>query len=458
MRVHGATIRYGATVALDDVSLDLRAGEIHALVGENGAGKSTLLRLLTGMVAPDLGEVSILGGTRVAWAPQEPLLAPDLTAAEWIFLGRELRGRLRFTRRGEMRQQAARALGEIGSSVGPDAHLGALASAQRKQVQLARALWGMPEALLLDEPTAALGTAEAERLFEVLRRRRAAGAGILYVTHRLSEIAALADRVTVLRDGRHISTDRVDEIDAATLVRRMVGRDLSGQVSTGREPGATVLEVEGLSVAHVIDASLCVREGEIVGLAGLVGAGRSEVLEAIAGLRRRVAGRVECASPPVLVPEDRGAKGLIPTFGVRENVCLPADSVWLDRGRERDETEFWLRELAIRATGSEAAVESLSGGNQQKLLLARALRRRPALLLLDEPTAGVDVGAKAEIHDLVRRLGESGTGVLLASSDLPELLSLCDRIVALRAGRVVGEVAGAEASEDRVGAMITGMH
>jgi rhamnose transport system ATP-binding protein len=410
------------------------------------------------MVSPDHGEVSILGGTRVAWAPQEPVLAPDLAAAEWIFLGRELRGPLRFTRRGEMREQAARALGEVGSSVGPDARLGALASAQRKQVQLARALWGMPEALLLDEPTAALGTAEAERLFEVLRRRRAAGAGILYVTHRLSEIAALADRVTVLRDGRHISTDRVGEIDAATLVRRMVGRDLSGQVSTGREPGSTVLEVEDLAVAHVIDVSLCVREGEIVGLAGLVGAGRSEVLEAIAGLRRLVAGHVECASPPVLVPEDRGAKGLIPTFGVRENVCLPADSVWLDRSRERDETEFWLRELAIRATGSEAPVESLSGGNQQKLLLARALRRRPALLLLDEPTAGVDVGAKAEIHDLVRRLGESGTGVLLASSDLPELLSLCDRIVALRAGRVVGEVAGAEASEDRVGAMITGMH
>ena len=392
----------------------------------------------------------------LAWAPQEPLLSPHLTAAEWIFLGRELRTGLRLLRREEMRRAARRALDEIGCAVEAQTPLGELAPPQRKQVQLARALHGKPRLILLDEPTAALGAGESERLFTVLRARRAAGSGVLYVTHRLDEVRSLADRVTVLRDGRRISTGIVEETDTAALIRDMVGRDLPKRVREQRALGSAILSLERLAVGHIEEVSLHVRSGEIVGLAGLVGAGRSEILETAAGLRAPRQGRRWCAAEPFFVPEDRGSKGLVPTFGVRENVFLPAPHWRLDAAEERREVAHWIDELGIRCRGAEAPIGSLSGGNQQKLLLARALRHRPRLLLLDEPTAGVDVGAKADIHAIILRLAAKGTAVLLASSDLVELLNLCDRIIALRRGRIAGEVGGDEASEARLGELITG--
>jgi rhamnose transport system ATP-binding protein len=448
------TVRYGATTGLDGVDLDLRAGEVHAVVGENGAGKSTLLRAIAGIVRPCAGQIA--RGAALAWVPQETLLPPDLTAAEWIFLGDELCGPLGWLRRAKMRDAATETLRTLGADIGSDAACGTLSAPQRKLVQLARALRMQPDVLLLDEPTAVLGDAETRQLFRAVRDLKARGAAVLYVSHRLDEVLAIADRVTVLRDGRWVSTDPVGTIDTAMLVHRMVGRDIAARTRADRTPGEPVLQVSDLATAHVHCLSLTVRRGEVVGLAGLVGAGRSETLEAIAGVRRVTSGQVECATPPALVPEDRARNGLVPTLTVRENVFLPADRTWLRRRDERLTLARWMNRLRIHARSTEAAIDSLSGGNQQKLLLVRALRHQPQLLLLDEPTAGVDVGAKAEIHELIRQLTASGAGILLASSDLPELLLLCDRIVALRDGCAVGEVAAADASEPRLAGLITG--
>ena len=456
LSAHGITVRYGPTLAVDAVDLDIHAGEVHAVVGENGAGKSTLLRAIAGAVTPGSGSVRVPDRARVAWVPQETLLPPDLTAAEWIFLGCELRGAFGWLHRGRMDDAAAAALRKIGCPIPPTARLGGLAAPQRKQVQLARAMRERPNLLLLDEPTAVLGEAETERLFAVVRDLQRRGTGVLYVSHRLDEVLGIADRVTVLRDGRRISTDPVSAVSVRVLVGRMVGREVTAQPVGERVLGSTVLQVSDVTTGHVQGVSLDVRRGEIVGLAGLVGAGRSELLEAVAGLHPLRSGTVEHAEHPVLVPEDRAVKGLVPTLGVRDNLFLPADGWLLRRRRETSEARRWIKGLSIRLSGTEAPIDSLSGGNQQKLLLARALRHQPRLLLLDEPTAGVDVGAKSEIHDLIRRRAADGTGILLASSDLPELLLLCDRIVAMRGGRVVGVVQRAQASEPHIAALITG--
>ena len=449
-------VRYGPTLAVNAVDLDIAAGEVHAVVGENGAGKSTLLRAIAGVVTPSAGSIHVQEPARLAWVPQETVLPPDLTAAEWIFLGCELRGTLGWLHRRRMEDTAAAELRQIGCPISPTARLGALAAPQRKQVQLARALRGQPDLLLLDEPTAVLGGAETQRLFTVVRELRQGGTGVLYVSHRLDEVLAIADRVTVLRDGQRVSTDPVSAVSTRLLVERMVGRNVAARERRAHALGPVVLRLTDVAAGHVRDVSLDVRRGEIVGLAGLVGAGRSEVLEAIAGLRPLRSGHVDCAERAVSVPEDRATKGFVPTLGVRDNLFLPADGWLLRRGRETADAQRWIEALSIRARGTEAPIHSLSGGNQQKLLLARALRHQPKLLLLDEPTAGVDVGAKLEIHELIRRQCANGAAVLLASSDLPELLLLCDRIVALRGGRAVGVVDRADATEPRVAALITG--
>ena len=455
VEARGLVVQYGATRAVDGVDLTLQSGAIHAIVGENGAGKSTLLRAIARAVHPTAGTIAVDASARVAWVPQETLLPPDLRVADWIFLGCELRGRARWLRDKAMRDAAVAALRAIGCAAEPGARLGSLPLPQRKQVQLARALRAAPDVLLLDEPTAVLGEVETRDLFSAVRTLRQRGSAVLYVSHRIPEVLAIADRVTVLRDGRHVSTDPVHAVDAGTLVRRMVGRDVPEHRRPNRRAGEPVLRLLGATTAQVRNLSLMVRRGEIVGLAGLVGAGRSAVLEAVAGLHAVQAGQIDCAVPRAFVPEDRGSKGLVATLSVRENVCLPAAGWFVSTTRERAETHRWIDRLHIRAAGTEAAIDSLSGGNQQKVLLARALRDHPQLLLLDEPTAGVDIGAKADIHDLICRYADGGAAILLASSDLPELLALCDRIVALRAGAAVAEVA-ANVSEEQLAALITG--
>jgi len=450
------TVRYGATTALAGVSLDVRAGEVHAVVGENGAGKSTLLRIMAGAMAPASGSITVARTARRAWVPQETELPADLTVAEWIFLGAEWRSRFGWLRRRAMRAAAASALQALGCEAAAHARVGTLSEAARKQVQLARALRTSPTLLLLDEPTAVLGDRETRALFAAVRDLRRRGSGILYVSHRLAEVMTIADRVTVLRDGHHVCTDAVAAIDVATLVHRMVGRDIAAPPRAERPYGETALQLTGMATAQVRDVSLTLRHGEIVGLAGLVGAGRSEVLEAAAGLRRAAAGRIERQVPPILIPEDRARQGLVPALSLRENLFLPADGLLLRPARERQAARKWIDTLRIRTQSADVPIASLSGGNQQKLLLARALRRQPRLLLLDEPTAGVDVGTKAEIHDVIRRLAGAGTAIMLASSDLPELLLLCDRIVAMRGGQCVGEMSAAEATEAQLAALITG--
>jgi ABC-type sugar transport system ATPase subunit len=449
-------VRFGATLALDGIDLELRSGEVHAVVGENGAGKSTLLRVLAGVLAAEQGRVEAPETAHVAWVPQDALLPGDLTVAAWIFLGCERCGRFGWLCDAAMQRESAAALAALGCTVDPRARLRSLSLPQRKQVQLARALRRQPDFLLLDEPTAVLGDVETHALFARIRDLRHHGAGILYVSHRLAEVLAIADRITVLRDGRHVSTDPVNGVDTAVLVQRMVGRAIAAQHRSHRALGEIALRMTDLSAAHVQHVSLTVRHGEIVGLAGLVGAGRSELLEAIARLRPLRGGHVECMAPPAFVPEDRGRKGLVPTSGLRDNLFLPADTWVLRPARERARTRQWIARLGIRTAGIDAPIHALSGGNQQKLLLARALRHESQLLLLDEPTAGVDVGAKAEIHALIHQLAVAGTAIVLASSDLPELLLLSDRIVAMRAGQCMGEVAGADATEPYVAALITG--
>jgi len=456
LTVGNLAVHYGATTALDGVDIEVRTGDVHAVVGENGAGKSTLLRAIAGTLRPTAGDIRSRPGVRLAWVPQEPDLPPDFTATEWIFLGCELRKPWGWLRRKAMDQEAGSTLRALGCPVAPRTRLGALAPPQRKQVQLARAIRINPDLLLLDEPTAVLGDAETRRLFATVRALGQSGCGVLYVSHRLEEVLEIADRVTVLRDGRVVSTDPVGAVDVRTLVQRMVGRDIPAREHTGRMRGEPILRVADIAVAHVRGFSLTVRDGEVVGLAGLVGAGRSETLEAIAGLRPLRSGRIECVASPVLVPEDRSRNGLVSSLRLRENLFLPAGGWLIRRSRERREAAAWVERLSIRCRGADAPITSLSGGNQQKLLLARALRLAPKLLLLDEPTAGVDVGAKAEIHALVDRLAQANTALLIASSDLPELILLCDRIIALRAGRVVGELAARDSSETRLAALITG--
>ncbi len=452
----GVSVHYHATVALDGVDLDLRPGEVHAVVGENGAGKSTLMRAMAGAVPLTRGTVSVRAGAQLAWVPQETELPPELAVEEWLFLGNELSGRLGWLRVNDMRYAAGEALAAVGCGAPPQARIRGLPVTQRKQIQLARALRVRPDVLLLDEPTAVLGHSETAALFALIRQLTRRGAGVLYVSHRLEEVLAIADRVTVLRDGRHVSTDPVSAVDPALLVQRMVGRAIPARAHTAAVVGDVMLHANDVSVDHVRGFSLTLHGGEIVGLAGLVGAGRSEVLEAIAGFRPLRAGHMRCAAAPVLVPEDRGSKGLIRALGVRKNLCLPATGWVVHPQRERREAAEWIARLRIRADGCEAPVDSLSGGNQQKLLLARALRRQPQLLLLDEPTAGVDVAVKAEIHGCIRALARTGAAVLLSSSDLPELLSLCDRIVALHDGETMAVLTAAEAEEQRVAALITG--
>lgn len=458
LAVANATVRYGETTALRDVSVAFHAGTVHALIGENGAGKSTLLRLLAGMAQLDAGTITTAPGVRIEWVPQDLVLAPDLTVAESIFLGREWRRPTRLLRRGEMQRAAGAALARIGCTASPAARVGELAAPVRKQVQLARAFSAVPGVLLLDEPTAVLGEQERTTLIRSIRQARDSGAAIVYVSHQIDEVLALADTVTVLRDGQHVSTDPVSAVDAATVVTRMVGRQLAptAQRARARLAEHVGLRVSRLSAPPLHDISLEVGAGEVVGLAGLVGAGRSELLACIAGARPRSEGEIEVHGTVALVPEDRVRNGLVDSLSLRENIFLPAPSCWLHAGRERAAANRWIEWLRIRTPGGDVLPSALSGGNQQKVLLARALRREPDVLLLDEPTAGVDIGAKADIHEIVRSRADAGAAVLIASSELPELLALCDRIVALRQGEQVATLEIGDATESRLAALITG--
>lgn len=466
--------------ALRGVDFELRAGEVHALLGENGAGKSTLIKVVTGAHRPDEGRIEIGGEEArnltpplahrlgVACIYQQPALFPDLSVAENIALRLEGAAPWRRVDWRRRRARAAELLARVGAEIAPETEVRSLSMPEQQLVEIACALGAGARVVVMDEPTASLTRREQERLFAVVRDLRSAGVGIIYISHRLEEIFALADRVTVLRDGASVGTGPVAEIDEAGLIRLMVGREVQ-QLYPPREDqtGAPLLEVEQLRCASagVHPVSFAVRAGEIFGLAGLVGAGRTELARVLFGLTPAEAGTIRLAGTEVritspaeaiahgiaYVPEDRRRHGVVLEMPVEENVTMSVHrrlfaGGWLRRDAERVLAEGFIRELSIKTAGPGAPAGSLSGGNQQKVSLARWLATKPRVLILDEPTQGVDVGAKSEIHRIIRRLAKEGLAVLLISSDLPEVLGMSDRIGVMRGGSLVAVLPGGAAA------------
>jgi rhamnose transport system ATP-binding protein len=475
---------FGAVRALIDGSVELRAGEVHALLGENGAGKSTLVKILAGVHQPDSGTLKVNGEEVTLHGPaaaraagiaviyQEPTLFPDLTVAENMFVGRQPRGTGRRIDRRAMQDEAAAIFKRLAVPLDPARIARGLSIADQQVVEIGKALSLDAKVIVMDEPTAALSAAEVARLFEVIRTLKAQGAAILFISHRLEEVFAICQTVTVMRDGSHVLTSELAGLTANDLVRAMVGRELAERPpqSANQEPGEPVLSVERLTREGVFtDISLTVRSGEIVALAGLVGSGRSEVARAVFGIDRYDAGQVTVhgkqlkkASPTSamaagigFVPEDRRQQGLVMDMSVQQNVAL-ASLGNLEKGglirasAERAMASDWATRLKIRYGRLTDPVSMLSGGNQQKVVLAKWLGRKPSLLIVDEPTRGIDVGTKAEVHHLLTDLARSGVGILMISSELPEVLGVSDRILVMREGSLVAEFSHAAASEEAV--------
>ncbi len=490
LRLAGVSKSFAGVRALRDVSFDLQPGEVHALVGENGAGKTTLIRVVTGAHRSDAGTVEIAGKPLVRADPllarelgiapiyQQPTLFPDLTVAENLAFGLEPGGFWRGIDWKERRQRAAEMLQRVRARIDPEARAGSLRMAEQQLVEIARALGARARVLLMDEPTAALAEPEAERLLELVGELRKSGVGIVYISHRLGEVARIADRVTVLRDGTVVATRPMGEVTEAELIRLMVGRDLTAVFPKREVPrGDVVLEARGLgsSAAGVSDASFAVRAGEILGIAGLVGSGRTELARVLFGLDpadagelrlRGVAVRVRSPAEAVTlglayVPEDRRKHGVVPEMSVVENTTLAvlrqmASGPFLDGARERALASGFVERFAIKAASLDAPVATLSGGNQQKVALARWLATRPSVLVLDEPTQGVDVGAKAEIHRLMVDLAEQGLAVVMISSELPEVLGMSDRVAVMRGGTIVATRERAAATPEGLIALALG--
>jgi rhamnose transport system ATP-binding protein len=486
--LRGVSKRFAATQALSDVTLELRAGEIHALVGENGAGKSTLVKILAGIHTPDTGTVELDGHAVVLRGPghardlgiavvhQEPRLFPDLSVAENVYLGHTPSGPLGSVDWRAMRRDAKALFDVLDVRFDVQAPVRGLSMADQQLIEIAKALSVEAKVLVLDEPTASLSAHEVERLFTIVRGLRDRGVAVLFVSHRLGEVFDLCDRATVLRDGKHVITTVTRELTTGDLIRHMVGRQVSLFPKVETEVGEVLLEVEGLTrTGEFEDVSFAVRAGEIVGMAGLVGAGRTEVARVLFGIEQRDAGTVRVAGREVsfagpseamdagvaYLPEDRHQEGLILDFSIAENVTLPIlrrlFPRLLTRGsREREVAEEYTERFHVRMTGVDQPVGALSGGNQQKVVLAKWLASKPRVLILDEPTRGIDIGAKVEVHRLIADLAASGLAVILISSDLPEVLAMSDRILVLHEGRITAEIPRGRATEERVMFAATG--
>ncbi len=475
---------------LDQVTFNLTGGEVHALMGENGAGKSTLMKILGGIHRRDGGTV-ILKGTPceiaspsmaqslgIAMIHQELNLIPHLTVMENIFLGREFTyGRSGMINWGKMRQESVRFLSQLGLSIDPGIVAGELSVGQQQMIEIAKALSMNAEILVLDEPTAALTDREIEALFTVIESLKAKGVGMIYISHRMEEIFRICDRVTVMRDGHTVGTDRVADTNIDKLVKMMVGREIKDRfpkidVSVG-EPK---LEVQGLSLPGKLhDISFAVRSGEIVGIAGLMGAGRTELAKALFGVTPvrqgeiRVDGRPVAVRKPAdairagiaLVTEDRKDEGLLLNLSVKDNISLPnlkdvSSFGFVSRSKETGISERLISQLLIKTPNGEQKVGSLSGGNQQKVVIGKWLETNPQVFILDEPTRGVDIGAKKEIYDLMNQLVSRGVAILMISSELPEVLGMSDRILVMHEGRIAGEFARGEATQENIMHCATG--
>ena len=477
--------------ALNGVSFELRRGEVHALVGENGAGKSTLIKIITGAEIADAGTLTVgdevvrhmdphasrrLG---IAAIYQQPALFPHLTVAENIALTLESGHLWRRVEWAARRRKAADLLARVGSDIAPDRLVQSLSMPEQQVVEIAKALGADARILIMDEPTTSLSEREVARLFEVIARLRGQGVGIIYISHRLEEVFQIADRITVLRDGETVMTETVrsgphDQIhvDRSRIIRAMVGREVAAVFPKRAVPlGDVAIELRGVScrASGVADVSFSVRRGEIVGLAGLVGSGRTQLAEVLFGLTPADAGEIWLRGHAVRIlsphdaialgisylPEDRRQHGVVLEMSVAANATLanlPAVSRYglIRRAAERRRAEDYVRQLRIKTPSVASPVDALSGGNQQKVALARWLSTSPSVLILDEPTQGVDVGAKAEIHELMQTLAEGGLAILMISSELPEILGMSDRIVVMQAGRVAGILPRADATQDRI--------
>jgi ABC-type sugar transport system ATPase subunit len=487
------TKRYPGVVALNGVDFEVRPGEVMALVGENGAGKSTLLKILAGAEHADEGAIEVEGvpvqmadpreaqGHGIAVIYQELNLAEHLSVAENVFIGREPRTRFGTVDHAEMKRRTGQLLRELRVAAAPSTIVGRLNVARRQMVEIAKALSMDARVIVMDEPTSSLTEQEVHTLLQLVRELRTKGVAVIYVSHRMREVFEISDRITVMRDGRLVGVHETAELTPDDVVTMMVGRELTDLF--GGETGARVtsqtpvLEVTGLNAGdRVKDVSFSVRPGEILGFAGLIGAGRSETAHAIFGSNARSSGEVrvngEAISPKhpddairhgvVLVPEDRKREGLFLGLPVRTNIAAPSLkklSRWgvVRRGAESALSREQSKRLNLRASAVNVPVRTLSGGNQQKVVLARWLALNPKVLLLDEPTRGVDVGAKAELYRIIRSVAADGVGVVVISSELPEVLGICDRIIVMREGRIVGELDAPTATEEAVMSLATGV-
>jgi rhamnose transport system ATP-binding protein len=478
----GVSKQFGATQALTDVGLELHAGQIRALVGENGAGKSTLAKILAGIHQPDSGTIALAGVPTVLRNPadarahgiavvhQEPQLFPDLSVAENVFIGHVPPGRFRTIDWGAMRNGADALFQELDVPLDAGTLVRGLSMADQQLIEIARSLSFDASVLILDEPTASLSAHEVARLFTIVRRLRDRGVAILFVSHRLDEVFELCDQATVLRDGRHVISAPTASLSTADLIRHMVGRAVTLFPRVESPVGDVLLQVSGLTRAGVFEeVSFSVRAGEIVGFAGLVGAGRTEVARVLFGIDRRDAGVVRLgdrdqvfanpseamAAGVAYLPEDRHLEGLVLDFSIAHNVTLPIlprlfPRLFVRESKERSVGDGYATRLDVRMTGVDQPVGALSGGNQQKVVLAKWLATEPRILILDEPTRGIDIGAKVEVHRIISELAASGLGIILISSDLPEVLAMSDRIIVLHEGRITAEIARANATEEAV--------
>ena len=490
LEVRRITRRFPGVLALRDVDLTLYQGEVLAVIGENGAGKSTLMKILAGVLQPDSGDILLDGHSvsidscrtatdlGIAIIHQELNLCDNLSAGANIFLGREPR-RFGLIDKAAIQRESQRVLQQVGLDISPDILVGSLSIGRRQLVEIAKALSTHARVLIMDEPTSSLTDEEAETLFSVIGDLRSKGVSVVYISHRLGEVKGLADRVAVLRDGENAGELSADEITRNAMVSLMVGRDIS-QFYARREHeiGDPVLEVEDLVIPAWPEHSLSftVRRGEIIGIAGLVGAGRTELLQILFGIAPPLRGRIrvdgaalELRSPVdairaglALVPEDRKQQGLVLEMTLRHNIGLPGlyhhrlTLGFVNRQREQADTEEMIARLDIKTPGADQIVQYLSGGNQQKVVLGKWLALEPRVLLLDEPTRGVDVGAKEEIYRLMEELAESGVAVLFASSEMEEILGMSDRALVMHEGSISGQLERAQLSEESIMQLATG--
>ncbi|MGV8911399.1 MAG: sugar ABC transporter ATP-binding protein [Rhodoglobus sp.] len=489
LSLRGASKTFGPVIALADGTIEILPGEIHALVGENGAGKSTLVKILAGVHSPDGGEFLVEGkpahfrnvseskAAGISVIYQEPTLFPDLTVAENIFIGRQPKGRAGLISRGEMRRRAAELFTTLGVPIDPDRIADGLSIADQQIIEIAKAISLDANVLVMDEPTAALSGVEVERLFTVARALREKGAGILFISHRFEEVFGLSDRITVMRDGRYIQVHNTAEVAVPAIVKEMVGREL-GELfpKQDAEIGDVVLKVDGLnSIGTFTGIDFEIRAGEIVALSGLVGAGRTEVARAVFGIDPYDTGSVSISGTALkahsprdaiaagigFVPEDRRKQGLVLDLSVARNVTLTLRHSLARFGiisgrRERAAAEDWSQRLQVKTGSQDLPVSTLSGGNQQKVVLAKWLATDPKLLIVDEPTRGIDVGTKAEVHRLISDLAGRGIAILMISSELPEVLGMADRVLVMHEGRITAELSRADATAERVMQAATG--